>query len=167
MDNSHSLDFSSGFLIYDDQWYAGGAIHHLFQPDIRIYGFSPLHMKYTIHAGYSREQSIRNNVRSKVSVSPNVVFQYQSGFWRLNGGASISLEPLVLGVWYRHSFKHPNSLIFQLGVKRVNYAIGYSYDYSLSGFSGAVTGAHEISVLLNLQCDDPNDKYRILNCPAF
>ncbi len=162
----HDVDFSTGMLFYNDKFYFGGAVHHLMQPTPFISGSESLALKYTFHAGYGMYMKT-GRWKEDVFFSPNLIVQMQSGFLRINAGAHLNIEPLMFGVWYRQSFQHPNTLIFQLGIKQVNYAIGYSYDYSLSGFSGSTGGAHELSVLLNLHCKERDTKYRILNCPAF
>lgn len=163
---SHDVDFSSGMLFYNNKFYLGAAVHHLMEPRPFISGSESLALKYTFHAGYGMYMKT-GRWKEDVFFSPNLIVQMQSGFLRINAGGHLNIEPLMFGVWYRQSFQHPNTLIFQLGIKQVNYAIGYSYDYSLSGFSGNTSGAHELSVLLNLQCKGREDKYRIINCPAF
>jgi type IX secretion system PorP/SprF family membrane protein len=165
---SHNADFSSGILIYNDKFYAGLAINHLTQPKIELFENSLLERKYSLMMGYNFTTDERPQGNpGNVSVSPNVIVQSQSSFIRFNYGLSASLKSLVGGVWFRHSIQHPNTLIFMLGIKQVNYTIGYSYDYSLSGFSTAGGGAHEIGVLLNFACREPDSRYRILNCPTF
>jgi hypothetical protein len=102
-----------------------------------------------------------------ISLSPNLIIQSQDGFNRFNYGMYATFSPITTGLWFRHDLKHPNSLIFMLGIKQEKYLIGYSYDYSLSGFSGIGGGAHEISVLRNFNCPGPDMKYRVINCPTF
>ncbi len=166
--NSHNVDFSSGFLIYTEQFYAGAAVHHLGEPPIDIFNEQRLPMKYTLMMGYDYVPYDRTRASgSRFSLSPNVIMQSQSGFLRINYGMYARLEQLTAGAWFRHNLQHPNTLIFMVGLEQVNYAIGYSYDYSLSGFSAAGGGAHELGVLLNFNCPDRNMKYRILNCPTF
>ncbi len=169
--SSHNVDFSSGILFHNHSFYAGAAIHHMSQPPIDFFEDENVSMKYSLQAGYefdlqpARRTSPRRG--QDWSLSPNLIVQRQSGFLRFNYGMYFNIEPIITGLWFRHNMKHPNSLIFMVGLKQVNYSIGYSYDYSLSGFSGPANGAHEISVLLNFNCTDPKPRYRILNCPTF
>lgn len=165
---SHIADFSTGLLIYNNRFYAGLAINHLAQPEVELFENSLLERKYSLMMGYNFTNNERNQRNTdNISVSPNIIIQSQSGNLRFNYGLSAGLKNLVGGVWFRHSIQHPNTLIFMLGLKQVNYTIGYSYDYSLSGFSGVGGGAHEIGVLLNFACREPDSRYRILNCPTF
>jgi len=166
--NSHNIDFSTGILVYSDRLYIGFAAHHLNQPTLMNFDDQKLPAKYTLMAGYDlTSQHNRTAHQTPVKWSTNIIMQSQSGFLRINYGIYSQLDQLIAGVWFRHSVKHPNSLIFMVGLKQVNYTVAYSYDYSLSGFSWVFGGAHEISVLLNFNCPEPNMKYRILNCPAF
>lgn len=168
--STHNIDFSSGIVFYNDNFYSGLSVHHLTQPTTEFFEGEKLPVKYTLHLGYEFSQggrSARRNIQEGVSFSPNLIIQSQAGFHRLNYGMYASLEPVIAGVWFRQSFTHPNSLIFLLGLKQVNYTISYSYDHSLSGFSGMGGGAHELGVSLNLNCGGQITKYRILNCPPF
>ena len=168
--NSHNIDFSSGILFFNDNFYGGISVHHLTQPGIAFFEGEKLPMKYTLHMGYEFFPGARSRRRTQgeqVSFSPNLIIQSQGHFHRINYGMYANLQPVTAGIWLRQSFTHPNSLIFLLGLKQVNYAIAYSYDHSLSGFSGIGGGAHELGVLLNFNCGAQITKYRIINCPTF
>ncbi len=167
--DSHYIDFSSGFLIYNKNFYSGVSVHHLNQPERGIFQDQKLNIKYSFMAGYdfALTENSRVNTSNNITLSPNVIFQSQSGFTRLNYGMYAHIENFTAGLWLRHNLQHPNTLIFTFGLKQVNYAIGYSYDYSLSGFSSPQGGAHELGVLLNFNCPAPKNTYRILNCPTF
>jgi type IX secretion system PorP/SprF family membrane protein len=167
-DNVHAIDFSSGILIYSDRFYSGVSVHHLNQPRIGLFDDHRLEMKYSFMAGYnySLGENSRNSL-DNISVSPNVIVQLQGPFARINYGMYARVENFSAGVWFRQNLRRANTLIFTVGIMQVNYAISYSYDYSLSGFSGVAGGAHEIGVLLNFNCRDPKSRYRILNCPTF
>jgi type IX secretion system PorP/SprF family membrane protein len=142
-------------------------VSHLTQPQNDFYEQS-LQRKYTLHLGYEfHPGSGRRITDNSFSVAPSLIIQNQAGYYRFNYGTYINTKPLIAGTWFRHDLQHPNSLIFLLGLNQGNYRIGYSYDYSLSGFSDSTGGAHEISVLRNFGCGNRNMKYRIINCPTF
>lgn len=167
-DNIHAIDFSTGFLIYSNRFYSGVSVHHLNQPRVGLFDDHRLEMKYSLMAGYNFSiGQNRNPSQDNIRVSPNVIVQLQGPFARVNYGMYAQIENLSAGVWFRQNFRQANTLIFTVGIMQVNYAIGYSYDYSLSGFTGVSGGAHEIGVLLNFNCQDPKSRYRILNCPTF
>jgi type IX secretion system PorP/SprF family membrane protein len=159
----HSANFAAGVLVYTDDFFGGVAVHHLTQPQESFFGDFRLPIKYTAHLG----MNLFGSPDQGLYFSPNVIAQSQGEFSRLNYGFYAGLEPLMAGMWFRQSLKGPNALIFMFGMDLGNYLVAYSYDYSLSGFSGPLQGAHEISVSLNLHCGEKNMKYRILNCPPF
>lgn len=165
-----SANFAAGVLFYDETFYLGLAAHHLNRPRESFFEDRRLAVKYTAHFGMTilpGRTSANRAAQEAFSVSPNVIFQSQAGRMRINYGAYLSLHPLVVGAWLRQNLDRANALIFLLGINHGNYRVGYSYDYSLSGFSAGIQGAHEISISLNLNCDTKNMKYRILNCPSF
>lgn len=167
---SQNVDFSTGFIFYTRQAFAGASIHHFAHTSASQNNHTRPAIKYTLHAGMNiplqaGSATGRNNER--LSIAPNLIIQQQDRFMRFNYGMYVNLEPMVVGTWFRHGRKHPNSLIFLLGFSQQKYRIGYSYDYSLSGFSGITQGAHELSVLLKIFCPSENMKYRILDCPTF
>lgn len=168
--SSHNVDFSAGVLVYGRSFYAGASLHHINRPGIEVFDHQRLPAKYTLHAGYEWVPYGRlrhTDTGEHFSLSPNLVVQSQAGSVRFNYGMYAGFQSFIAGLWYHHNLKHPNSLIFMLGLQQVNYTIAYSYDYSLSGFYGHFSGAHELSVLLNFNCPAQNMKYRILNCPTF
>ncbi len=166
----HSVNFATGILLYSERFYGGIAAHHLNRPEESFFGNQRTPLKFTAHVGMQLSPFGRSRyspTREEFFVSPNVIFQNQGDFYRINYGFYAGFEQFVVGTWFRQNLKFHDSLIFLLGLKQENYRIGYSYDYSLSGFSGNLQGAHEISVSLNLHCEDKNMKRRILNCPTF
>lgn len=166
--SSNNADFSAGMLVHNQRFYSGITVHHLNEPRLEIFGKEKLPAKYTLMMGYDLVlEAGGGSASGDISLSPNIILQTQSGFLRIDYGIYGHLEHLTAGVWFRQNQQHPNSLIFTLGIKQVNYAIGYSYDHSLSGFSGAGSGAHELGVLLNFNCSGSNLRDKILNCPSF
>lgn len=168
--NSHNIDFSAGILIFNERFYGGVSVHHLAQPTIHFFENEKLPVKYTVHLGYEFSplgRNARKTSQDRLTVSPNLIIQSQGDFHRINYGLYANISPVTMGVWFRQSFTYPGSLIFMAGLKQVNYTIAYSYDHSLSGYSGVGGGAHELSVLLNLNCLEQITKYRIINCPSF
>lgn len=166
----HAANFAAGILIYNDMFYGGLAAHNLTSPRESFFEDFRLALKYTAHFGMTISTEGRGPAgvtQQGLYISPNVILQSQADFHRINYGFYLGLEPLLGGVWLRQSLNGPDALIFLLGITHGNYRVGYSYDYSLSGYSGGIQGAHEISVSLNLHCAPKNMKYRILNCPSF
>lgn len=166
----HAADFAAGILLYNEGFYGGAAIHHLTRPEESFFDNHPLPLKVTAHIGFHIPLGQRRSAafgQESLFISPNIIFQNQGPFNRINYGLYAGISQFVAGVWLRQDFSLPETLIFMFGVNPGKYRVAYSYDHSLSGYSGIFHGAHEISVSLNLQCSTKNMRHRILNCPSF
>lgn len=167
----HDADFGAGMLIFNQRFFGGVAIHHLTRPNQSFFGAShPLPIKFTAHAGMHIpiiQKRTSTATTEQFFLSPNVIYQSQGVHNRINYGIYAGISQFVVGVWLRQDFNLPETLIFMIGLNPGKYRVAYSYDHSLSGFSGIYNGAHEISVLLNLHCSAKKQRFRILNCPSF
>ncbi len=170
-DMRHNVDFAAGFLVFSDDLYAGISAYHLSMPDMGFYDVQRLPMKFTAHLGYNiyprfGQPAFTQDMQG-LTIAPNIIYQNQGNFHRLNAGAYFDYWFMTLGSWLRYDLKDNFYLIFLLGVNNDTYRIGYSYDYSLSGLYGITTGVHEISVSLKFDCSRKKTRHRILNCPTF
>lgn len=159
-----NVDFSSGLVVFSETFYAGIAVHHLFEPnESLIVAEAPLERKYTFHAGATIP--INKDVRgdSETSISPNFLYQRQFGIDQYNLGVYVKRGPLIGGVWYR--FK--DSFIALIGVETDRFRIGYSYDLTTSSLSAKTAGSHEISFAINFNCRPQTKSFRAINCPQF
>jgi type IX secretion system PorP/SprF family membrane protein len=166
----HAADIAAGVLLFNENIYGGLALHHLNQPEVSFYGNERLPLKYTAHFGVFLEPTDRRRANTRsvdFFISPNVIFQQQGDFTRINYGFYAGIESFMAGVWFRHDMDNYNALVFMAGMKIGQYQLGYSYDYSLSGFSDATHGAHEISISILFKDPDREMSRRILNCPGF
>ncbi len=166
----HSANFAAGILIYNDWLYGGVAAHHLNQPKESFFGQERLPMKYTAHFGATIQPASTGRSGTGAFdyvVSPQVIVQNQADFFRINYGLYAGIQPIMAGVWFRQNLENPNALIFLVGMTTGNYRIGYSYDYSLSGYTGLQHGAHEISLSILFDNEARKLRRRILNCPGF
>ncbi len=174
------LDFSFGALFYAERFYGGFTANHFTQPKegFLVSGDQNacrLPMKLTVHGGavfnIKRESKMHNSY-GDMSISPNLVFQYQS---RLSGGAAYTtlnlgtyynVYPLSVGAWYRMGFNNPDALILLFGIEYLNVKMGYSYDITISEFS-ETGGAHEVSLQVQLPCPEKGPRTRPIKCPVF
>ncbi|MFO8066755.1 MAG: PorP/SprF family type IX secretion system membrane protein [Bacteroidales bacterium] len=166
----YNVDFAAGVLVFSDFLFGGVSAYHLSQPDMGFYQAERLPIKMTAHLGFNLLSSNNNTGYrddKSLSISPNIIYQRQQQYQRLNVGAYFDYWVMTFGSWLRYDFKNNYYLIFLAGINQGNYRIGYSYDYSLSGLYGVMTGVHEISVSLKFNCRTKKSKYRILNCPTF
>ncbi len=168
-DWKHALDFATGLLIYNDRFYGGLAFHHLNQPTIGLFeNDHRLMLKHTLHVGMYFNLDSPGRIYTQSSnyyISPNIIFQIQDPFIRINYGAYVGLDRVVTGAWLRQDLSNSNTLVFLLGLKMERIQIGYSYDHSFSGFTDVRHSVHEISLTWLL---DRDDRTRMIpRCPCF
>ncbi len=165
---THAPDFAAGMILYNDWIYGGFASHHLTEPAIGLFGDQRLPRKYTATFGmHIKPQAQRRANMTKYYISPNIIFQNQGDFTRFNYGLYFGVESFVAGLWYRHSLDNPSSLIVLAGLNLGDYRIGYSYDYSLSGYTDTFHGIHEISVSFSFLTRRQELRETFINCPGF
>ena len=94
----------------------------------------------------------------KVSFSPSVIFVKQGPFSQFNGGATIDAEMISVGLHYRLSSGRSEALIGSIGFRTNQLRLGYSFDYTISGFPLSA-GTHEIGIVVNLDDGDRESRY--------
>lgn len=162
------VDFGAGALFFTEKVYGGFSVDHLTEPNQSLTGGnSPLPRKYTAHVGAFIPVGKK---QYNASISPNILFQQQSSWSQLNVGMYYNRGPVVLGGWYRTSFVNGDAFIGLVGIKYDIYKFGYSYDIVTSELRASASGAHEIS--LSIELPPPNKRgharsYRRVNCPSF
>lgn len=167
----HTVDFASGILFYNEKMYGGIATHHLSRPKEGLFNDDErLPMKYTAHWGIMiepRRNRRANTLLFEYFLSPNIIYQYQANLHRVNYGFYAGFESVMAGVWLRQNMDNHNSFIFLIGLKQKNFRIGYSYDYSLSGFNNRMQGVNELSIAFTFSSINQKLKNKILTCPHF
>jgi len=167
---AHAPNFGAGLLAYNDRIYTGIAAHHLTEPKQSLFSDESLPRKYTAHLGLHLAPSkIRpaNTLLVDFFVSPNIILQHQGGFNRINYGVYAGVESIVAGAWYRQNLDEPSAMIFVVGINRESLNLGYSYDYSLSGFTDVRHGIHEISISYILMTEEQERRARRLEFPRY
>lgn len=159
-----NFDLAAGMLISSKHFFAGGAIHHILQPNESFMnGVSILPRKYTIHAGANIPLNNANKYSDEASISPNILFQKQGDFTQLNLGLYAKKGAIVGGLWYRGN----DSFIVLIGIEANSMRIGYSYDVTISKLTNASAGAHEVTLGYQFSCKVPKPKYRAGICPSW
>ena len=145
-------NFSTGALIYSENFYAGFAINNLLEPNQSFVLSNSiaqqylLPRRYTAHVGANivlKKSRFENN---RVSLSPNLLFMSQRDFYQVNVGTYIKKQALTAGVWFRQTTKNSDAVIFLLGLRFQKFRVGYSYDLTISNARTATVGSHEISL---------------------
>ena len=172
----HSFDLAAGFLGYTNlrffNLYFGYAAHHLNMPYISFIKQERyrMPMKHTAHIGASfdvKRKSKKEHNFGDISLSPNIIFQYQGGLMYMSEGLYLNLYPVTLGAWLRHSFKNVDAVIFSAGVEYEFIRVGYSYDLTVSKLINLTGGAHEVSLQFLLPCPEKRKPIKELECPSF
>lgn len=177
------LDLSFGGVLYSQNFWFGYSVFHLNEPNQSIVGEqSRLPMKHSFHTGYKillntgyRKGYTKSG--DERSISPTAQYKMQGGFQQLDLGVYTTLEPMVVGLWYRgipfaapNGFSGSESLVLLVGYAYEKISIGYSFDFTLSDLGIRSGGAHELSISYVLSLTDPRrppaDKLRI-PCPKF
>jgi type IX secretion system PorP/SprF family membrane protein len=168
VDGVNTLDFSTGVLLFSKNFYVGGAVHHVTEPNEALTQNHPdgnLPRKYTFHGGMVIPLDSRND---ESSLSPNVLYMYQGGAQQFLMGLYAKKGPMVGGFWYRHTPRNADAVILLMGIQQGVMKFGYSYDITVSRLGlGNTLGAHEFSLGFQFYCKPKKKKFRTINCPSF
>jgi len=186
--NKFFPDLSFGGLFYTPTAWLGIAAHHITQPNQSLIGEqSKLPMKISAHTGikfHFRPGVVGSGIYarpSERSIAPALQYRHQGEFDQMDIGTYLTLEPLIIGMWYRgvpfkkvNGFSNNESIVMLLGFTKKGAKdilnIGYSYDFTISKLGSGSGGAHEFSLVYSWSTRDPRkppkDKL-IIPCPDF
>jgi type IX secretion system PorP/SprF family membrane protein len=183
--NVFYADFGSGLMLYSDWYWAGFSAHHLNRPN---QAFSVqearLPIKSSFQAGlripFAGYTFLGNEIDKEKTISPAIMYKKQGKYDQFDAGLYVTIEPLVLGAWYRGiplkryapGINNHESLVFLTGFRQDKFSIGYSYDLTISTLGAGSGGAHEISLSYIFPPTDPKLKRtkrskKQLSCPKF
>ncbi len=163
------FDISFGGIFYTPDLWIGGAVHHITEPNQSLTGGdSKLPRRVSVHGGYrisfgsiSAKSAANPDTRER-SVTPTFNYRSQGDFDQLDLGAFVTLNPIILGTWYRgipvrklDGVANSESIIFMVALQQSRTTIGYSFDYTISDLGIGTGGAHEISFTYSFSLADP------------
>ena len=184
--NVNYADFGSGLMLYSDWYWAGISAHHLNRPNQAFSSISEarLPVKTSFQAGlripFAGYTFLGDEIDKEKTISPAIMYKKQGKYDQFDAGLYATIEPLVLGVWYRgipfkkyeQNINNHEALVFLAGYRQDKFSIGYSYDLTISTLGASSGGAHEIS--LSYVFDPIESKPRRsksskkqLSCPKF
>jgi type IX secretion system PorP/SprF family membrane protein len=156
----------TGGILFSDKFFVGYAASHLNRPnESLIFGESRLPIKHTVHAGALLP--IVKSYDEILHVSPNVIYRRQGDSQQVNMGLNVSVEPIVVGVWYRGILfqeRYNDAIIMSIGLNFNDFNLMYSYDLTISELTPSTGGAHEVSLMYKLPCRSKKDKIRPVPC---
>ncbi len=158
------FDATAGIVGFGKNYYFGVAANHLNRPnESMILGDSKLPIRLTAHIGSIIPLGKKLNRKSKTTISPNIIYQYQNGFQELNIGTSVTFGLFSSGVWYRSN----DAFIVNFGIVTDKFKMGYSYDLTVSKLSSVSGGSHEVSMGIFLPCKVKAKSWSDNPCPKF
>lgn len=176
--NQTYFDFSSGVLIFSENFWLGFSGHHLNEPNESLLDENaPLPARYSLHAGgrLVLKKSRKGKVERALWGAVNIKEQNESR--TIDIGAYGEYYPLLFGVWYRGiewgknqspSYQNRDAIVAMVGVEWMQMRFGYSYDITISNLAGYSGGSHEISVVVEFVDHRPKKhKIRYIPCPSM
>ncbi len=180
--NANFFDISFGGIFFNEKIWGGFSIYHVTEPNQALAGGeSPLYQRRSFHGGikipfHDISKKAQNKPLKERSLTPTFNYRSQSEFDQLDLGVYFTLEPLLLGVWYRgipvkslEGIPNNESVIFMTGLTTKNVSIGYSFDFTVSDLGINSGGAHEISLTYTFSLDPPGKppkSVREVKCPV-
>ena len=176
--NARFFDLSFGGVLYNPSLWIGASLHHVLEPNQSIAGGNaPLPRKFSVHGGYRiplNPSTTKTGIGER-SITPSFNYRTQGDFDQLDIGAYFTLNPILVGLWYRglpiknlDGVVNNESIIFMIGMQTNRTTFGYSFDYTLSDLGIGTGGAHEISIAYSFSLGDPlkpAEDVRRLKCP--
>lgn len=175
-------DIGTGVLIYTKKSWFGLAVDHLSHPNRSLLeGEDRLPLRYSVHIGsrYPLQKLIPVGTIAP-TIAPSILYRRQGNFQQLDAGASVHLQPVIIGLYYRGLpiLNNPagrinqDAVILLAGVEYLNFELAYSFDLNISKLDPvAGGGAHEFAIVYNFKLPrspyKPPRTQRRLGCPVF
>lgn len=184
------IDLAAGGLLFSTNSWIGVSVHHLNTPNYALVGDGAqtnLSRKLSVHGGYKFNlgsgvigQGLFSRPQER-SLTPTFQYKKQDVFEQLDLGLYLTLEPIILGTWYRglpykkvEEFSNNDAMVFLIGFikkgKDDQLNIGYSYDLTISELGAASGGAHEFTLVYSWPVGNPRKppkNVRLIPCPDF
>lgn len=172
------LDFSTGGLVFSENFWFGIEASHLNRPDQAIgTGTDRLPIKGSFNVGYKfyYGDPLSRDYRER-SIIPTMLYKFQGQYDQMDIGIYTIYDPLMLGIWYRglpvkkysEDYRNHEAIILLAGVNAGGITLAYSYDITISSLAGHSKGAHELSVIVEwYKKYKVRKKRRPIPCPKF
>lgn len=172
------LDFSTGGLLFSDNFWLGLSVNHLNRPNQAFSGEEDrLPLKTSLNFGYKIyfDAPTYRGYREK-SLIPTILYKSQGKFDQLDIGLYGIYEPIMIGLWYRgipvkkysREYNNHDAIVVMAGVNMGFLTFAYSYDITVSTLAPYSAGAHEVSLILEwYKPYKVKKKRRHVPCPSF
>ena len=143
-------DMNAGFMIHNENFYIGGAIHNITRPNFDYLGALDnfTERRISIQTGGN---IIIGNPANEVSVKllPHMTYVKQKDFSQLNAGLGLKYDDFYVGTGYRKSmlnFKNADAMIFSIGIIKDHIRVSYSYEKVMSNIRFYAPVTHEFGI---------------------
>ena len=137
---SFNPDANFGAYYYGENYFAGLVASQLFEYKFKfgdnIEDMNRQVRHYYLNGGY------RFKLNNEFMLEPSALLKYVSG-----APMQFDVNTRVFykeNLWAGLSYRHQDAMVCMLGVKRDQFVIGYSYDYTMSNIRNYAGGTHEI-----------------------
>ena len=190
-DSKNFVDLSVGGVIYTKNAWLGVTANHINTPNQAFEDSADpkeLPQKLSFHGGIKflfTPGTMGSGLFSRPqerSLTPTFQYKSQGEFDQLDLGLYLTMEPLILGMWYRglptkgiEGFNNNESIVLLLGFTKKGgqgdyLNIGYSFDFTISELGLGSGGAHELSISYSWSNKDPRKPPKHvmqIPCPDF
>jgi len=159
IDKTEYVDFAASVMMYSRRVWAGLTVDHLDQPNHSFLGETiKLHRKYLLYGGFNIWTERKRFSSHERSFSASCRFQNQHNFNQFDAGVYWLNTPIEFGIWYRgipifrqvkNRINH-DALVFSVNYQLSLFRLGYSYDFNISNLGLNSYGAHELSLIFEL-----------------
>jgi len=169
---NYSYTLSRKFSVF-----AGGAIHHIFEPEQSFYTIEDESTNInTLFSRISGQLSVTYQINNSISIIPRAMYAMQGPHTEITAGSNVRVSiseysgsAIQAGVWYRTAAFDDNgfgtdALIALVGLEINGVVVGLSYDVNLSDLSTYKQGqnAFELSIAYFGEYDSET-----ILCPKF
>ena len=136
LQNNSLIDLSAGAIVYNNDFWFGGSIHHITEP-INYANQTNLNRKIGVHSGYQFTYKTLSMV-DELILSPSININLQNPFIRVGMNFSATYLNFTLGSGLANvttSFSNRNILnsFVLIGYSDEHFKVGYSYDFTVRG----------------------------------
>lgn len=162
-------NFAAGIVGYSKNFYAGFAVHNIFEPEQAFYESrgNIIPRRYTANVGLVIPVVESRHASRQVNLYPNVLIKSQRQFNQLNLGMYVSKGSFVGGVYFRQNTVNADAFIILVGLRTKSIKVGYSYDATVSAARTGAANSHELSMAFELKKRIPKVVVRKMTCPDF
>ncbi|TVQ50013.1 MAG: type IX secretion system membrane protein PorP/SprF [Saprospirales bacterium] len=160
-DSKTYLDIGFGLLFSSPSFFAGFGLKHLNNANV---GFldnpGPSGARYPVLYSLLIGTDFQVFSNDQNRLKPNLLFAGQKDLYQLNVGLHYTFGQWSSGLYYRHNSSFSDAVQVHFGFNFENFSFGYSFDFTLSKLADHTKGAHEFTLLLQI---DNNGNRRNVN----